>query len=284
MEKAASGVYEIVNQSMISAMKVHIAERGDDPRKFYLFAFGGAGPAHAYELARSAGMKGIIVPDGAGAASAMGLVTSGIAFDYARSLVMEVNGQTWPRIAALFEEMAAEGAALLAGVKLSRKPEEIKVQYQMDLRHKGQGHEMTMDVPEALVKAGDYRGICELFYTTHRQKYGHEHRHLAVQLMTCRATVSGHNPEIRLPRLPVSKDAPSRKSTRRVYFPELKAYAPTPIYDRYALGAGMAFNGPAIVEERECTLVVGPSGRVRVDEFGSIFIDIASSNTFAGEK
>lgn len=277
VEKAAAGIYEIVNQSMISAMKVHIAERGDDPRKFYLFAFGGAGPAHAYELARSAGMKGIIVPNGAGAASAMGLVTSGISFDYARSLVVEVNGQTWPHIFALFEEMVTEGTALLAGVKLSAQPEEIKVQYQLDLRHKGQGHEMTLDIPEELVKAGDYRGICELFYTTHREKFGHEHRHLAVQLITCRATVSGHDPDIRLPKLHAPRNTQREKGARRVYFPELKDFIQTPIYDRYALGAGLSFDGPAIIEERECTIVVGPSGRVRVDEFGTIFIDIVSS-------
>ena len=103
----ARGIFEVVNQNMLAATKVHIAERGEDPRKFYLFAFGGAGPAHAYELARTLRMRGVIVPTGAGAASAAGLVTAGVSFDYARSLVTRLDRIAPADVTAVFDQMAA---------------------------------------------------------------------------------------------------------------------------------------------------------------------------------
>ncbi|MBM3450363.1 MAG: hydantoinase/oxoprolinase family protein, partial [Armatimonadetes bacterium] len=118
MTDAARGIFEVVNQNMLSAMKVHIAERGEDPRKFYLFAFGGAGPAHAYELARALRMKGVVVPPGAGATSAMGLVTTAASFDFARSYVTRLDRVSWSEIRAIFETMLQEGRMMLreAGV------------------------------------------------------------------------------------------------------------------------------------------------------------------------
>ena len=90
-------------------MKVHIAERGEDPRKFYLFAFGGAGPAHAYELARSLQMRGVIVPSGAGATSAVGLVTAAVSFDYARSFVTRLDRVAWSEVKAVFASNGGGG-------------------------------------------------------------------------------------------------------------------------------------------------------------------------------
>ncbi|MBM3525992.1 MAG: hydantoinase/oxoprolinase family protein, partial [Alphaproteobacteria bacterium] len=101
----ARGIFEIVNQNMLAAMKVHIAERGEDPRKYYLFAFGGAGPAHAYELARALHMRGVLVPPGAGACSATGLVTAAVSFDYARSFVTRLDRVGWPQLREVFEAM-----------------------------------------------------------------------------------------------------------------------------------------------------------------------------------
>ncbi|CAH1687481.1 N-methylhydantoinase A [Hyphomicrobiales bacterium] len=275
-EKAAAGIYEIVNQSMVSAMKVHIAERGDDPRKFYLFAFGGAGPAHAYELARAAQMKGVIIPNGAGTASAMGLVTSAVSFDFARSLIVRLNIDTWPQIETLLREMEANGREIIAGVDAGAVGDAVTVTYQLDLRHKGQGHEMTLTVPAGLVRSGDVEAIRALFFETHESRFGHAHRHLPVQLITCRLTVSAPPPPVTLVRHEKASNdlSTALKGRRLVYFPELRTFAEAAVYDRYKLAPDMTFSGPAVIEERECTIVVGPSGTVRIDEFGSVFIDL----------
>ncbi|WP_198411766.1 hydantoinase/oxoprolinase family protein [Microvirga flavescens] len=276
VEAAAAGVFDVVNQSMLSAMKVHITERGEDPRKFYLFAFGGAGPAHAYELARALHMKGVIIPNGAGAASAMGLVTSGVSFDFARSLVTQLNRTPWSEIEHLYEEMAEEGLKILDGIGIERGSPEISIAYQMDLRHKGQGHEVTVTIPAELIREGAPDRISELFYDVHEKKFGHAHRHLPVQLITCRMTVGAGMPNLQLMKVPSSGTdfSQAQKGSRDVYFTELRKYVNTPVYDRYLLAPEMAFPGPAIIEERECTVVVGPSGNVRIDEYGSIFIDL----------
>jgi N-methylhydantoinase A/oxoprolinase/acetone carboxylase beta subunit len=275
-EESARGIFEVVNQNMLAAMKVHIAERGEDPRKFYLFAFGGAGPAHAYELARALQMRGVIVPPGAGATSAMGLVTAAVSFDYARSFVTRLDRIAWPAVRAVFDAMAAEGLAVLDEAGVGRDAPGVAVRHSMDLRHKGQGHEVTVQLPADVFERGSLEEIRDLFYAAHREKYGHAHTNLAVELITCRTTVGAPAPDVRLKALEAggSDPAAALKGTRRVWFGEAGAFVETPVYDRYRLGPAMRIPGPAIIEERECTVVAGPSATVRLDPWGSLFLDL----------
>ena len=116
----------------------------------------------------------------------------------------------------------------------------------------------------------------ELFYAAHEEKYGHAHRNLPVELITCRTTVSAPPPSVALQPVsaPPAYASAARKGSRRIYFPEISDYAETPVYDRYRLAPNTHFDGPAAIEERECTVVAGPSSTLRVDEFGSLFIDL----------
>jgi N-methylhydantoinase A len=269
----------VVNQNMLAATKVHIAERGEDPRKFYLFAFGGAGPAHAYELARALQMRGVIVPSGAGATSAVGLVTAPVSFDYARSFIARLDRIDWGEAKAVFDAMAAEGLSVLAEAGIPRNAPGVTVTHRMDLRHKGQGHEVTVTIPSAAVEEGSPRDITELFYAAHREKYGHAHENLPVELITCRTNVGAPAPKIALNPLPEAPGSAerARKGARQAYFAEAAGFIETPVYDRYRLSPGMTIAGPAIVEERECTVVAGPSATIRIDRFGNLFVNIASS-------
>ena len=146
LEACARGVFQVVNHTMLAAMKVHIAERGEDPRKMYLFAFGGAGPAHAYELARAIRMKGVIIPPGAGATSAMGLVATSVSFDFSRSLLARFDELDWAPLAEVFDGMVAEGAEVLREAGIDPDGGAVTITYQMDLRHLGQGREITVDI------------------------------------------------------------------------------------------------------------------------------------------
>jgi N-methylhydantoinase A len=276
VEQCAQGIFEIVNQNMLAASKVHIAERGEDPRNFYLFSFGGAGPAHAYELARALQMKGVIVPPGAGAASALGLVVSPVSFDLAQTFVTRLDTADWPDIAAVFRKMAEEGRVVLHEADV-RDPSTIAIRHFMDLRHHGQGREISVEIATDVFERGDLVEMSRIFYEAHHERYGHAHEHLPVELITCRTTVSG--PAISVPISTAfasdsERDSAAPPSHRRVFFKELGGYADTPVYDRMALTPGMTFRGPAIIEERECTTVVGPSADVRIDSLGSIFIDL----------
>ncbi len=273
---AARGVFEVVNQNMLSAMKVHIAERGEDPRKFYLFAFGGAGPAHAYELARALRMKGVVVPPGAGATSAMGLVVTPVSFDFARSLVTRLDRVSWDVLSAVFEDMLAEGRAMLREASVDPADPGVRFMRAMDLRHKGQGYELTVDIPDELYRRGSMAELAAFFYERYRNKYGHAHTNLPVELITCRVSVAGPVPQVprELSRTQPAAGAGARKGTRPVYFPEAGRYVETPVFDRYRLTAGTAFDGPAVLEERECTVIAGPSCRVRIDSYANLFLDL----------
>ena len=278
--ESAHGIFEVVTQNMISATKVHIAERSEDPRKFYLFAFGGAGPAHAYEIARGLQMQGVIIPPGAGAASATGLVTAPVSFDYARSYVGQLNRVDAIQLGALFSDMAAEGLQVLGQAGIASDDPGVTVTHYMDLRHKGQGHEVTVEIPASVLEVGSFGGMAEEFYAAHTEKFGHAHRHLPVELITCRTSVAAPAPGVPLKRsaLVEGDDGTSaRKGERPAYFQEAGGMVMTPVYNRYLLNPGATFRGPAIIEERESTAICGPSGSVRIDEFGAVFIDIAAA-------
>ena len=274
VEACARGVFQVVNHNMLGAAKVHIAERGQDPRNLRMFAFGGAGPAHAYELARALHMKGVVIPPGAGATSALGLVVSPVAFDFSRSSPYRLDHAAWSDIAPVFQAMTEEGLAVMRDAGIEDAPVVVTITYRMDLRHLGQGREITVDIPGALVAQGDLVGICECFYREHLEKFGHVHRHLPVELMTCRLAVAGPDVGFALPNTDTAADKPALKGTRPVYFPEANGYVDTPVYDRSRLGAGFATHGPAIIEERECTIAAGPSAAIRVDSFGTLFLDL----------
>ena len=275
-EACARGVFEVVTQNMLAAMKVHIAERDEDPRKFYLFAFGGAGPAHAYDLARALHMRGIIVPPGAGATSAVGLVTAAVSFDYARSFVTRLDRVEWPALAEVFDAMAQEGLGVLAEAGVPPEAPGVTVRHAMDLRHKGQGHEVTVTLPDQVFATKSTQAVAELFYAAHREKYGHAHTNLPVELITCRTTVAAPAPGVPLPALADRGTEPALalKGHRRAWFSETGGMVDTPVYDRYRLGPGMVLGGPAIIEERESTAICGPSGTVRLDRHGALFIDL----------
>jgi len=273
---AARGIFEIVNQNMLSAMKVHIAERGEDPRKFYLVAFGGAGPAHAYELARALHMKGVVVPPNAGATSAMGLVTTASSFDFARSFVTRLDRVAWSELRSVFEAMVAEGRARLTDAGVDPDGPGVRVVRSMDLRHKGQGYEVTVEIPDEVYRRGSAEELTHIFYDRYQDKYGHAHTTLAVELITCRVSVTGPAPTVPpqgvadVPRDP----AAARKGVRPVYFLEAGGFVDVAVFDRYQLAPGTELAGPGVIEERECTIIAGPHSHIRVDAHGNLFLDL----------
>jgi len=272
VEGAARVVASIVNENMLAASKIHIAERGADPRRLYLFAFGGAGPAHAYELARALHMKGVIVPLGAGATSAMGLVTTPVSFDFAQSFMVRLDRADPKELTVPFDAMTAEGARTM--IEANVQSQDVGVERFMDLRHSGQGYQLTVSVPDGEITPAVLEAMATAFYEAHRQRFGHAHTTIPVELVTCRVTVHGRAATIPLPALATTdRSQPVQKARRSVYFPEV-GDLDTPVYDRTSLSPGQIFDGPAIIEERECTTVVGPSATVSIDQFGSVVMNL----------
>ncbi|MCZ7567155.1 MAG: hydantoinase/oxoprolinase family protein [Ardenticatenaceae bacterium] len=272
---AAHGIYQVVNESMISATRVHVAERGADPRRLELMAFGGAGPVHAHQIARALKMKGYICPASAGVTSALGFLTAPAAFEFARTFISRLTPETLAELDAVYFELEAEGRATLAEAGVPE--EEMHFIRQADLRHVGQGHEIVVALPyEHLTTVDLNHELRPRFYERYEEIYGHAHRHLDLEITTCRLTASGPRPRVALQEV-ASSGEPAEvavKGQRPAYFAELGGFMETPIYDRYRLMAGMTFEGPAIVEERDSTAVIGPGASVTVDRFANLIVTL----------
>ena len=255
--EAAVGIHNIVNENMAAATRMHLAEKGRDPRRYSMIAFGGAGPVHAYNLARLLKLGRLIVPLGAGVTSALGFLVAAPAIDYVRSYVSRLEHLDWPYLNALFEEMETEATALL--VEAGAKADEITMTRSADMRHVGQGFEISVPVPDGALDGQATTGLREAFFDAYEQLFERTVREVPIEALNWRLAATAPVPNIALNfgGQPVGTGA-ALKGQRDVFFGET-GFAPCKVYDRYALKPGDAFDGPAVVEERE----INDGGRSR---------------------
>lgn len=267
--EAAWSIHQLVNENMASAARIHAVEHGKDVRAYPLFASGGAGPVHAYRVAEILGVRQILCPFAAGVGSTIGFLAAPLAFDFVRSAYARLDQVDWDTINALYAEMEGEGRTLLAA---SGVPEDqVTVTRTADMRLLGQAHEISVPIPLGVLGPQSEAEVLRAFETVYRDLYKRARPGVPIEIMSWRVLVSGPEPELRLRRQEQSGDA-RQKGERPVYFPELGGFHPTPIYDRYQLRPGDCFDGPAVVEERESTVVVGPRGHATVDEHLNLVI------------
>lgn len=266
---AAWGMHQVVNENMASAARVHAVERGKDPRSYSLFAFGGAGPVHAGHVAHILGMARVVCPIGAGVASAFGMLCAPLAFDFVRSYYGRLDTLDWQHANALLAEMEAEGRALLqaAGVAV----EAIRLERRCEMRYAGQTHEIPVVLPEGSLTSERYMEVLGAFETAYNALYTEVQEGRPVETLNWRLLVSGPVPQVQLAVTSSTGGTVHPKSQRQVYFPE-GGFRSTPVYDRYNLIPGIHFPGPAIVEERESTVVVPPGFTAIVDRFANLLL------------
>jgi N-methylhydantoinase A len=268
---AAAGIHRIVNENMASAARIHILEKGKDPRRYPLFPFGGAGPVHAHGVARLLGTPRLVVPRGAGVTAALGFLAAPIATDEVRTDLARLDRVDWTRARAIVAAMEARAVAALraAGVPASR----ITVERAADMRYAGQGFEVTAPVPRGRLTAAGAAAIARSFLQTYRERYGQAARDQPLEVVSWRVRAHGPVPRVALAATPRGADPRRARTGRRpVYFEG--RFVDTPVYDRASLGAGVVLRGPAILEERESTLVVPPRATARVDRVGNAIVTL----------
>ena len=263
--EAAWGIHQVVNENMANAARVHAVERGKDPRAYPLFAFGGAGPVHGYRVARALGVPGFIAPLGAGATSALGFLCAPLSFDFVRSFYGRLYDLDWAEINRVLKEMEEEGRSLLRSSGVAY--EEVGVRRLCEMRYVGQGHEVTIELPDGSLGPEDANGLTDLYREEYKRLYGREGPDVPLETITWRLEVSSPRPAIRLHGKGRGEGDPAdaRKGDREIYLPEEEGFLAVPVYDRYRLGPGAGFEGPAVVEERESTVVIGPGSRAEID-------------------
>ena len=269
-EKTSSAIHRVVNENMANAARMHAIERGIDLRSFTLVATGGAGPVHAWGVARALDITRIVYPPKAGVASAFGMLTAPPAFEFARSAPSLLANLDWPEARAFLGELVEEGRKELAAT--GRDPEQIKVGIWADVRYQGQGGSITVAVG-ADVADTTALAIDEAFRAEYLRVFGSQPPDVDPELLTWRVRVAGERPR---PTIPVG-DAPTEgmlKGHRPIWLTEESAFGDAAVYDRDRLRPGATISGPAVVEERESTVVIGSGGIATVDGLGNLEVEV----------
>ena len=269
---AADGIVRIINVKMQEAIKAISTMRGHDLRGFHLLAFGGAGPLHAARIAADLGMAGLLIPPFPGVNSAMGLMMSDVKHDYIRSRLVPFDRLVEEDLAVVFRELAGLARAELADEGFA--DERIEIEYALDMRYAGQGYEMTIACPMPL-RSGDAARLRTAFDEQHARDFGHTAPDEPVELVSWRVRGIGRVPPVSLPvfepRGRRIEDAvravrPARFDGRTV---------DTPVYQRDLLDVGHRFQGPAIVDQLDCTSVIDPGQTAVVDRWRNIVVSTA---------
>lgn len=270
--ETAWAIHQIVNESMASAVKIHVIEKAQDPRRYALLAYGGGGPVHGSGVAKTLALKQVICPPAAGVASAIGLLVAPQALELARSYPVLAYSMNWDEIAGLFQAMEDQASKALneAGVA----SDQITFERSVDGRFAGQLHELNIPLPATLLQDGDAAPLLQDFFARYEVLYGHLPKGMPVEFLSWRLTARGPRPPFRLPTVNPGGTDPSvaLKGHRQVYWGDLREYVRTPVYDRYTMRPGMQIAGPAIVEERESTTVVQPAMRAEIDAYLNLVV------------
>ena len=273
--RAAWGIHEIINEDVARAFRIHASERGFDYRKCRMIAFGGAGPIHAFRIARKLKIPGVILPVGAGVMSAFGLLVSPRSFEIVRServLLAELSPESFRQ---RFQRLLDETSRYLhqAGIEDT----DIRNRLRLDMRYFGQGYDIEVVLPESDDPAGLLDQVPDLFARAYEQVFSMSFLDEPIEIVNWKVEASGPEPEMgeRYQLADTAKSTALDKGTRQAYFPELDGFVDCPVFNRYAFQPGAVVEGPALIEEVESTCILGVGDQVHVDEQYNLVGEIA---------
>ena len=264
---AAAGIAEIVDETMASAARVHAVENGKDTAERTLIAFGGAAPLHAARLARKLGMARVVVPVGAGVGSAFGFLRAPIAYEVVRTRHMRMDGFDAAALAALFAAMRAEAEAV---VRLGAPGEPLVETRTAFMRYRGQGHEIAVALPSGPPEAASIRARFDAAYAA---LFGRTIPRLEVEALTWTLALATERPLPAAATAPAPVPAPAPRGHRPVLDPATGTTEDSALYDRASLAPGMAFPGPALVQEDGTTTVVPRGFTASVNALGQLILE-----------
>ena len=270
--EAAWGIHRVVTESMAAAARIHIVEKGRDPRRYAMVGFGGAGPAHAAGVARALGVREVLIPPASGAASALGFLAAPLSFEHVRSHPVRLDRPgAATAISIVLTELEADTRGQITGAGIVTN--DVVVERTADMRLFGQLHEISVPLPGGQIDDGAMPTILAAFRRAYEARYTAVYDGAAVQIVSVRVRASGPVPALSLAQADGVAGGTARKGSRAAWFGD--RFIETPVYDRYALVPGTAISGPAIIEEREATTVIAPGDRLIVDATGTLRIAIA---------
>jgi N-methylhydantoinase A len=265
---AAHAIHEIVNATMVSAIRVVTVQRGIDPRGFTLVGFGGAGPMHAARLAAAFGIQSVVVPWAAGVASAVGLVSSDLTIDLVQTRILDLEDADAAALTQLFDELERRGRD-----ELGDSDATFAVTRSADMRFRGQAHQLTVSVPDGALGHEDVSALAKRFHEVYRQTYGID-ADAPPQFVNARVRVVRMVDKLSpRPHAVAERDASvALAGERAASFAEVGGFTTTPVFDWPRLDPGCRLVGPAIVEGADATIVVPPAYSATVDRWRNVIL------------
>ena len=271
-EEIASAIVRIANMNMAGALRLVSLARGYDPRDFALFAFGGAGPLHAVALARELGIPKVLVPMRPGITNAVGCVVADVRHDYVNSINIPLAQADMDQVEQIFCIQIAAGKKIIEaeGVEI----EELLIIHDVDMQFQGQTHILNFPVQETRLS---HESLQRAFETAYWDRFGVELPEIRAVLVNIHTAVIGRRKPVPLAALTTAKE---QKNTiddcitgiRRVWFES--GWQETPVYKREFLPVKAKFNGPAVIEQLDTTIIVEPENQVEVDLEGNLIISL----------
>lgn len=279
-EEAAGAVLQIANANMAGAIRMVSISLGADPRDFALFAFGGAGPLHAVALARELGLPKVLVPSRPGITNALGCVVADLRHDFVNTVNQPLDTSDMERVHGIFARQSEEGRALIEQENV--EIEELTEQYSVDMQFIGQTHLLRVPLPDG-VPTRD--GLQALFEEVYFKRFRVELNEIRANLVNLNCSVIGRRAGVDLATL---IDADGRRAnlddalieTRNVWFEndgQSNSPVETPVYWRDYMPLGITFDGPAIIEQMDTTIIIEPGNRVSDDADGNIIVEISGA-------
>ena len=264
--EAAWTVHDVVNETMAAAVRMHVTERGGNPRQATLVAFGGAGPLHACHLAAKLRIGRVMVPLRAGVLSALGLLVAPPAYDIVRTHKVPLRDLDAAATGALLDEMAGSIATLLTRLDSGG---ELRFQRGIDVGYIGQSYQVTVPLDGAVDREAIWRSFAALY----REKYGYFYDDVPAEIVNLRVLGELVGGELGFePLAPGEGTAPA--GARPAWSARERRMLPFSVFDRDRLHPGAAFAGPAIVEEASATTIIDEGATAEVDEYGSLVIAV----------
>ncbi|OED41610.1 methylhydantoinase [Chromatiales bacterium (ex Bugula neritina AB1)] len=266
---SAAGIVEIVEENMANAAQVHAIERGREPSEYTMVAFGGGAPLHAARLAEKLGISNIIVPVGAGVGSAIGFLRAPVSYQVVRSFRTTLSNTSLIALNKLLNTMTTQA---LNVVKQGAGDSELYYERLVELRYLGQGHELSIELPESELVAADLPVIRHKFEALYEKIYGLAMPDAQVECVSWSITVSTA-PQASDPTTPLAATNPVEcRQQRKVYDAGTGGPINHGIYQRSELTVSDSLEGPAVVVEEETSTVVPTGFSMVVDTGGALSI------------
>ena len=271
-EETAAAIIRIANMNMAGALRLVSLARGHDPRDFALFAFGGAGPLHAVALAGELGIPKVLVPMRPGITNAVGCVVADVRHDYVNSINVPLAQADMDQVDAIFTAQIDAGKTIIEseGVEI----EELIIIHDVDMQFQGQTHILNFPVHETKLTRESLQTAFEKAYW---DRFGVELPEIRAVLVNLHTAVIGRRKPVPLTSLIAETEQKTKIEDckigiRRVWFES--GWKETPIYKREFLPKQANFNGPAIIEQLDTTIIVEPENQVEVDLNGNLIISL----------